>query len=163
MRTPTRTLARALALLLGLALPACAETMPSKRPANAEFRYNFDGGMRPTYRWLEIRGHKGHVRGRHRRQKYDFRFKVAAATADRLWRLFRANRFTDIETRDGGKVYDRGGVTLVLGWDGKNVRVASSGRTFVERRWWPQFRVLRAAMEKILNAELKKRGLAQFK
>ena len=141
------------------ALPACAGEMPAQRPADARFVYSFDGGMRPTYRWLEIKGDKGHIRGRQRRHKFDFRFAVPAATLDRLWRVFRENRFTEIETRDGGKVYDRGGVTLRLGWAGRSVRVANSGNIFVEKRWWKQFGAIRSAMEKVLNAELARRGL----
>lgn len=146
-------------LICALALPACADDLPSKRPADARFVYSFDGGMRPSYRWLEIAGHKGHIRGRHRRQTFEFRFTVPAATLDRLWRVFRTNRFTEIGTRDGGKVYDRGGVTLRLGWAEKSVRVANAGNMFVEKPWWRQFGAIRAAMEQVLNAELAKRGL----
>ena len=142
-----------------LPLPACAEEMPAQRPADARFVYSFDGGMRPTYRWLEIVGDKGHIRGRQRRQKFEIRFTVPTAMLDRLWRAFRDNRFTEIETRDGGKVYDRGGVTLRLGWAGKSVRVANSGNIFVEKRWWKQFGAIRSAMEAVLNAELAKRDL----
>ena len=157
MHLPRRFLA--LPLCLTLPTAACAEEPPAQRPANAEFRYAFDGGMRPNYRWLEIVGDEGHIRGRRGRQKFDFRFRVSSRILDTLWATFWRNRFTEIESRDRGKVYDRGGVTLTLAWAKIRIRVADSGNRFIDRRWRGKFRAVRAAMERVLNAELKQRGL----
>lgn len=150
--------ALALAAAVALPLPACADDLPAQRPPDLEIRLGFDGGMRPRYYEMTIKGLAGLIQGRHRRKKIDVRFTLSAAAMDRLWQIIRRNRFDQIGVRQEGKVYDRGGYRVSVAWDGRSIRVNDSGRSFVERSWRKQFSAVLEALKQVYQAELKKSG-----
>lgn len=132
---PRRTIRRLflvpLLLLVGLGVAACGESLPEEMPPGIEIRYDDGGGMLPDYEQLDLRVGQGVYEWRRRDDRGRIEFDFSEAQMREVYDALRAANFAGIEAEDRGRVYDRGGRTIVVTWRGGRVRVSNSGNMFV--------------------------------
>ena len=95
--------------------------LPDIRPADIRFRYSLSGGM--MYYSEEIFICKDSCfysinNGGYISKVY---FKMTSDVMDKLYLVFKNNDFDEIESYEE-KVYDRGGESISLNWDGHDLR-----------------------------------------
>src|SRR5690349_14269789 len=82
--------------------------LPSSRPGDIVFRYHVDGGMMYYSEELFISGDSCYYKINDGGAESKIYFRMTAAQLDKLYGVFRENRFDEIKTHEE-KVYDRGG------------------------------------------------------
>lgn len=128
--------------------------LPSTRPADIVFRYHVDGGMMYYSEELFISGDSCYYKINDGGAESKIYFRMTAAQLDKLYGVFRENRFDEIETYEE-KVYDRGGNSISLSWGrSKYCNVSSSGMTFIDKSWNSEWSACLSAIDKIIAEEV---------
>lgn len=130
--------------------------LPSTRPVDISFRYYVDGGMMYYSEELFISGDSCYYKINDGGAESKIYFKMTSSELDKLYEVFKENRFDEIETYDH-KVYDRGGDNISLSWgNGKSCSVNNSGMTFIDDSWKTEWTACVTEIVKIITAEVPK-------
>ena len=144
---------RPAALVCGLgltaALPACDNPWPAERPQGFTVTYAWSAGMLPHHRTLRVSGLKGTYVAVRNRERTRRAFQLDTAEADRLYAVFKDNRFDRIEVRTV-QVYDRGGASIAVSWPGTALDKSNAGRSFVKKAYHADWRAIQAHLDALI-------------
>lgn len=131
-------------LLTGCMLKAQRNMMPEKRPAGFTLYFHIDGGMRYYSETLRITEDSCLYTINNEGRIVNQYFRLSPVQLDELYTVLRNNYFSDIVYKDKGRVYDRGGETMSIGWM-DNLRLFSvndSQSYFVQPEWQQNWNII---------------------
>ncbi|MBK8608632.1 MAG: hypothetical protein IPL84_01395 [Chitinophagaceae bacterium] len=146
-------------LIIVLALFACGSQikeesgMPTERPKDFTLRYHLDGGMRYYSENININADSC-VYNINDGGKITHRvFTLSPKEMDDLYDMLRKNKFDNIEFTTGSQVYDRGGVSMQVGWnkDQQRIQVDNSQMSFVKKNWLNEWGTICAYLEQLVK------------
>jgi hypothetical protein len=133
-------------ILLLLVFNACGKdtpTLPENRPADLVIDYHLDGGMNDYSVDINVFGDSCHYRKRREGKVSEKRFKLSAKELDDLYSVLKKNDFDKITYKtEDGTVYDRGGISIDVAWEGKQVRVSDAQSSFVAEKWYSNWKMV---------------------
>ena len=150
-----RLFASVCGIVLLASLTACADPWPAERPERFTVTYSWTAGMLPHYRNLRIVGLMGTYTAARNRQRTTMAFTLTKDEADRLYAVFKSNRFDRIESRIE-KVHDRGGLSITVSWPGTVLDRSDAGRSFVKKAYHADWRAVRDHLDRLIS-KVKKR------
>lgn len=130
--------------------------LPEKRPDNITFSYSQSGGMMYYSENIYISKDSCFYKINDGGAISRVDFKLSDSELDKLYAVFRDNRFDEIDTFEE-KVFDRGGESIYLSWKpGKYAKISNSGMSFVQSSWSKEWNNCVNAIEKIGKDEMEK-------
>ncbi|MBL7700670.1 MAG: hypothetical protein JNM14_00350 [Ferruginibacter sp.] len=125
-------------LIAGCNLSA-QQNLPQVRPADFKLTYHFDGGMSYHFEDIIISKDSCVYRLNERGHIITRKFFISEAGLDSLYTILKQNRFTEIEYRNEGMVYDRGGKSIEVSWNNnKEWRKVSDAQSHFVKDGWKQ-------------------------
>ncbi|MCE3225924.1 MAG: hypothetical protein K0S32_475 [Bacteroidetes bacterium] len=126
--------------------------LPTKRPDDLVIDYHVDGGMMDYSVQIDVSADSCHFRKREDGKVVEKRFKLSIAERDSLYTLLQKNSFNKIKyNTEKGTVYDRGGVSVTIGWDKNKIIVSDAQSNFVQEKWYEQWRAVTEGIDGMIS------------
>lgn len=143
MNFKTKTL---LLLTFSVVIMACKTSsaeLPAKRPVDLNVNYHLDGGMNDYSVDIKIDADSCRYRQRKDGKVIEKSIKLTVAELDSVYLIFRKNEFDKIRyITEKGEVYDRGGISITVGFENKNITVSDAQSSFVKEEWFVQWKTI---------------------
>lgn len=129
------------AVLIGCKSPG--PELPVKRPADFNVKCHLDGGMSDYSVDITIVEDSCFYHKRQEGKVNDKRMSLSGKELEEIYAVFKKNKFDEIKYKtEEGIVYDRGGISITVGWSNKTITVNDSQSSFVKEEYYVQWKFI---------------------
>lgn len=141
-----------------LTLLGCS-TMPKERPADFSIRLSDHGGMMPAGYSIELSDDSSYVEYYVFDARNKVPFQISTEELDHIYKLCVKQKF-DIIKEKKEMVYDRGGTSISINANGKDIRKSDAGTSFIKGKHAKRFNMVEGMIRKMARdktADLKRK------
>ena len=142
-----------LTLFYLLSCSTYSQDLPKKRPADVQISYNEDGGMMLASKNYFISEDSSYYSDQMFDASNKVYFDVVSQELDELYAVFYNNNFGNISTYEE-QVYDRGGNSVSIKWNGEEMIVSNSGFSFVNDDCSEQYGAVINAIQELVDSKV---------
>lgn len=113
-------------------------SMPKERPNDFSIRLSDHGGMMPASYSIELNSDTSHVEYYVFKAKNKLYFQLTNQELDSIYQLCRNVKFGGIKEQEE-QVYDRGGISIHINANGKNIQKSDAGTSFIQKKHAERF------------------------
>ncbi len=122
---------------IGCKSPAQDDKLPASRPIDFSLTYHVDAGMVDLSENLFLSKDSCIYIKSDTGKEVKNKFILSDMEMDALYGILKQNKYSRIESRTEGEVYDRGGISIHSSWnkDKNELNVSDAGNSFVKDKW----------------------------
>ena len=141
-------------LSLGCNIQGQVNVLPAQRPNDLTLTYHVDGGMRYYFENINIAADSCVYVINNGGKKTHSLIKLSNKDLDDLYAMLKKNQFNKIEYSTKENVYDRGGISIEVGWNNgrQRVNVSNAQNSFVKQNWEKEWGAVCKYIKDLANA-----------